>query len=177
MNHRTHAATGAKFTWLEDHNILLSLGVGHRRCIGYMELNTLQLKQMLGEKVVSCWNYHIRDCSISSLYTWSSSFSPLLWCPLGTDQHYWVSSWVLWCQRHYPQWTCLKRLAAQPCLGTHGPDLSSHDTTWHHTSSARPHLTSPTSPEVLILPSPNQYSASGKPRHRETHQGQAAMLW
>lgn len=138
MNHGTDTATGAKFTWLEDHNILLSLGGGHRRCIGYMELNTLQLKQMLGEKAVSCWNDHIRDCSISSLYTWSSSFSSLLWCPLGTDQHYWVSSWVLWCQRHYPQWTCLKRLAAQPCLGAHGPDLSSHDTTWHHTSSLYP---------------------------------------
>ena len=54
MNHVTDTATGAKFTWLEDHNILLSLGGGHRRWIGYMELNTLQLKQMLGEKAVSC---------------------------------------------------------------------------------------------------------------------------
>lgn len=43
-----------------------------------MELNTLHLNQMLRENRVRGWNDHIRYCSISSLSTSFSSFSPLM---------------------------------------------------------------------------------------------------
>lgn len=139
---------------LVDHKILLSLGERAQTLYRLYGAEHITVEPDGRWKVVRWWNYHIRDCSISSLSTLSSSFSPLLWCPLGTAHHYWVSSWVLWCQRHHPQWTMLEETGGPAVFG--GLDSGSCDTMWHHAPSiCWSYLTPHTSLESFILPSQN----------------------
>lgn len=159
MNHRTDAATVEQNSLIRVTIIFCWVWGGHRRCIIY---GAEHITVEADVRVVSCELLEWSHKGLLHLLTWPPPFFP----PLVSTGHRSallksVQLGTVMFGRHYLQWTCLKRLAAQPCLGTHvliWVSMTPRDTTLppYPTTSHISYISRSPYP-----PSPNQYGSSG----------------